>query len=115
MRLFVLNYFGIIIFVITKHNDYLIKRFFSDDLYLNDFLKNSPDKKKLLNMVDDIIHQMEFVYVYEDLMGSYGALYSAKDYIANDNFILMYGDDLVDSDIPLSKQLIIIIKIIKCK
>ena len=47
-----------IIFVITKHNDYLIKRFFFFFLYLNDFLKNSPDKKKLLNMVDDIIHQI---------------------------------------------------------
>ena len=49
---------------------------------------------------------MEFVYVYQEILGTYGALYSAKDYIKNDNFIVMYGDDLIDSNEYLSKQLI---------
>ena len=95
-----------IIFVITEHNKNLINSFFESDNYLNEFLSDKPDKKKLLEEIDTIINKMKFVYVYQDLKGSYGALYSAKDYIQNDNFIVMYGDDLIDSSIPLSKQLI---------
>ncbi len=95
-----------IIFVVTKHNKYLIERFFSDDKYLNDFLKNQPEKKQKLQRIYNIIHHMEFKYVYETMKGSYGALYSAKKFIKNDNFILMYGDDLMDTKTPLTKQLI---------
>ncbi len=95
-----------IIFVTTEHNKYLIQNFFSEDKYLNDFLKDKPDKKILLKEIDEIINNMKFVYVSQKEKGSYGALYSAKDYLENDNFIVMYGDDLIDSDIPLSKCLI---------
>ena len=95
-----------IIFVVTEHNKNLIKNFFSKDDYLNNFLKDKPDKKILLNEVNETINNMEFVYVNQKLKGTYGALYSAKDYITNENFIVMYGDDLIDSDTPLTKQLI---------
>jgi UTP--glucose-1-phosphate uridylyltransferase len=95
-----------IIFVVTKHNKKIIESFFTDDTYLNNFLKDKPDKQKLLKRVNDIIKNMEFKYVYQTIKGSYGALYSAKKFIKNDNFILMYGDDLVDSNIPLTKLLI---------
>ena len=95
-----------IIFVVTKHNRYLIENFFKNDVFLNDFLKNDPDKKKKLDRVYEVIHHMSFKYVYETVKGSFGALYSAKKLIKRDNFVLMYGDDLVDSRIPLTKQLL---------
>ena len=95
-----------IIFVVTKHNIDLIKNFFSNDNYLNKFLKDKPEKLEKLNSINEIINNMEFTYVYQEMLGTYGALYSAKDYIKNDNFIVMYGDDLIDSPIPLTKQLI---------
>ena len=95
-----------IIFVVTKHNRKLIESFFSDDVYLNNFLKDKPDKQKLLNRINIVIHNMEFKYVYQNIKGSYGALYSARKFIKNDNFILMYGDDLFDSNPPLTKLLI---------
>ena len=95
-----------IIFVVTEHNKYLIENFFSKDDYLNEFLKNNESKKLLLKDVNEIINNMEFVYVNQELKGTYGALYSSKDYITNDNFIVMYGDDLIDSEKPLIKQLI---------
>lgn len=95
-----------IIFVVTKHNKYLLENFFSNDTYLNNFLKNDPCKQKKLARIYDIIKKMEFKFVYETTKGSYGALYSAKKFIKQDNFILMYGDDLVDSTIPLTKELI---------
>ena len=95
-----------IIFVVTEHNKHLINSFFSEDDYLNDFLKDKPDKKQLLEELNEIIHNIEFVYVKQNLKGTYGALYSAKDYIKNDHFIVMYGDDLIDSNEPITKLLI---------
>ena len=95
-----------IIFVVTKRNKYLIKDFFSNDIYLNNFIKGNEKKEKLLEEVNEIINNMIFKYVYQTTRGTYGALYSARKLIKNDNFVVMYGDDIMDSDIPLTKQLI---------
>ncbi|MBQ8891661.1 MAG: hypothetical protein IJ068_02220 [Bacilli bacterium] len=95
-----------IIFVVTEHNVDLIKKFFSNDSYLNEFLKDKPEKLAKLNAINEIINNMEFTYVYQEMLGTYGALYSAKDYLKHDNFIVMYGDDLIDSPTPLTSQLI---------
>lgn len=95
-----------IIFVVTKHNKKIIENYFSNDNYLNNFLKDKPDKQKLLKRNNEIINNVEFKYVYQNLKGTFGALYSAKKYIKNDYFVVMYGDDLVDSDKPLTKLLL---------
>ena len=95
-----------ITFVVTKHNRKIIESFFSDDVYLNNFLKDKPDKQKLLERINKVINNMEFKYVYQNIKGTYGALYSARKFIKNDNFILMYGDDLIDSNQPITKVLI---------
>jgi len=95
-----------IIFVVTKHNKKIIENFFSNDIYLNNFLKNKPDKQKLLERINNVIKNMDFKYIYQNFKGTYGALYSAKKYIKNDYFILMYGDDLIDNTIPVTKELL---------
>ena len=95
-----------IIFVITKYNKKIIENFFSNNDYLNNCLKDKPDKQQLLNRINNVINNMEFKYVYQTTKGTYGALYSSKKYIKNDNFIVMYGDDLFDSNKPLTKVLI---------
>ena len=95
-----------VIFVVTKRNKKLIENYFSSDTYLDNFIKDEPVKQKLLLELKKIIKEMKFQYVYETLRGSYGAVYSAKNYIKNDNFLVMYGDDIIDSKIPLTKQLI---------
>ena len=95
-----------IIFVVTEHNKKIINSFFNKDYYLDEFLKDKPDKQLLLKNINEIINNMEFIYINQEIKGTYGALYSSKDYIKNDNFIVMYGDDLIDSMIPLTKRLI---------
>ncbi len=95
-----------IIFVVTKRNKKLIKSFFTDDPYLNNFIKDEKDKMALLKEVNFITKNLTFKYVYQTERGSYGSVYSARNYLENDNFIVMYGDDLMDSEIPLTKQLI---------
>lgn len=95
-----------IIFVTNPHNRHLIKSFFSKDKYLDDFIKEQPEKQKLLKEVNEILDKMQFVYVNETIMGTYGALYSARKNIQGNYFTVMYGDDLIDSEIPLTKKLI---------
>lgn len=95
-----------IIFVVTKHNKKLVESFFSNDVYLNNFLKDKPDKEKLLDKINKIIKNMKFEYVYQNIKGTYGALYSAKKHIKNDYFIVMYGDDIIDNNPPVTKLLI---------
>jgi len=95
-----------IIFVVTKRNKNLIQNFFTKDNYLNNFIKGESSKEKKVSEINEIIRNMTFNYVYQNERGTYGALYSARKLIRNDNFIVMYGDDIMDSDIPLSKQLI---------
>ena len=95
-----------IIFVVTKKNKYLIKNFFTHDNYLNNFIKGKEDKESLLEELNEILNNMTFKYVYQQVRGTYGALYSARKLIKNNNFVVMYGDDIMDSNIPLTKQLI---------
>ena len=95
-----------IIFVVTRHNKKIIESFFSKDQYLDNFLKDKPEKKLSLERINKVINNMEFKYVYQTIKGTYGALYSAKKYIKNDNFIVMYGDDLIDNKVPITKELI---------
>lgn len=95
-----------VIFVVTKHNKKLIENYFSKDKYLDEFLKDKPNKKKILTELNEIISKMSFTYVYQTIKGTYGALYSARKFIKNDYFLLMYGDDIIDNDISVTKQLI---------
>lgn len=95
-----------IIFVVTKYNKYLIENYLSNDSYLNNIIKDNPEKQKKLDRIYQVINNMEFKFVYQTIKGTYGALYSAKKEIKEDNFVLMYCDDLVDSKIPLTKLLI---------
>ena len=41
---------------------------------------------------------MKFVYVHQQERGTYGALYSARKYIKNNNFLVLYDDELIVND-----------------
>ena len=84
-----------VIFVVNDKNESLIKSYFKKDTLFYNSL--SDDKKTLLKDLDEIIDKMEFIFVKEIIKGSYGALYSAKDVIQSDNFIVFYGDDYLPS------------------
>lgn len=96
-----------IIFVVGKHNYELVKSFFSEDNDLMNFLEGDS-KKELLAEVEEIRKNMQFHYVFQDelLRGTAGAIYAAKDYIDDEYFGVIYGDDLIDAKVPALKQLI---------
>ena len=97
-----------IIFVVGKHNYELVKSFFSENPELDAFLNGDP-KKELLHDIDEIIANMEFKYVFQDenVRGTAGALYAARDLIDKDEYFgVIFGDDLYDYETPILKQLI---------
>ncbi len=95
-----------IIFVVSKKNINLIKSFFEFDEELYERIKDKPEKLELLKEVEEIRKNMKFTYVMQTEKGTYGALYSAKDYIKDRAFALMYGDDIICSKTPTLKKLI---------
>ena len=94
------------IFVVTKFNKSLIQKYFSPDAYLDNYIKNNPEKQELLKELKMLIKNMKFVYVHQQERGTYGALYSARKYIKNNNFLVLYDDELIVSDVSSIDQVI---------
>lgn len=99
-----------IFFIVGKHNQDIVRNFFTKNHELEEFLSNEPSKLELLNEVNEIIDKVKFHYLLQDeeMRGTGGAIYQAKDYFKeNEFFALMFGDDIIDSDVPVIKQMII--------
>lgn len=95
-----------IIFVCTKRNINYLKNYFSKDLYLNEIIKNDKEKIKTLKELNTILKNIKFKYCIQEIRGTYGAVYSARKYLKDEYFGLIYCDDLIDSKEPVLKQLI---------
>ena len=96
-----------IIFVVNKNNYELIKKFFTLDYELNEFLEND-NKLDFILELNEIITNTKFHCVFQDenLRGSAGAVYAAKDYLdENEFFGVIFGDDLIISNKPPLKEL----------
>ena len=95
-----------IIFIVRKENKLLLKNFFTKNNKLEEIIKNNPEKQKLLTELNEIINNIKFHYILQKEKGSYGAIYSARKLLKNEYFAVTFCDDIVDSEIPLLKQLI---------
>ena len=69
------------IFVVTKYNKSLIQKYFSENEYLDNYIKNNPSKQELLKELKMLMKNMKIIYVNQQERGTYGALYSARKYI----------------------------------
>ena len=96
-----------VIFVLSRYNYHLVKSFFTVDQELNDYLDD--DKIiALLNELNEVIDNVKFHYVLQDesLRGTAGAIYAARDYIKDESFGVIFGDDLIKGDVPALSELI---------
>jgi UTP--glucose-1-phosphate uridylyltransferase len=94
-----------IIFVISKGKE-LIKGHFSHHPELEDFLKKKG-KTELLKKVEPIHNITKFSYVYQDEpKGDGHAVLMAEKEVGNEPFLVLFGDDIVKSDVPAAKQLL---------
>ena len=93
-----------IIFVIAKGKE-LIKDHFSLNPELEEFL-DKKGKHELLEKVRPIHTLAKFTYVYQDEpLGDGHAVLMAEKEVGNEPFLVLFGDDIVKSNVPAAKQL----------
>jgi len=96
-----------IIFIISDDKE-AIKNHFSPNPRLESKLKKAQ-KNELLKKVKKISRLAKFSYAFQDIYKFYGngaAVLCAKSFIKNEPFVVLWGDEIVDSRIPRLKQLI---------
>lgn len=95
-----------IIFV-TGRNKRSIEDHFDRAFELEHLLEGNPEKKPMLDEIIQIASLAKFVYVRQQQpLGNGHALLCAKEVVGDEPFAFAYGDDIIESDIPATKQLL---------
>jgi len=94
-----------IIFVISEFKE-LIRDYFSPRPELEKFLKERG-KAHILKKIEPIHQMADFKYVYQKVPHGDGhAVLQAEKEVGNEPFLVLFGDDIVRSDVPAARQLI---------
>lgn len=94
------------ILFITSTYKKSIEQHFSRDYDLELHLEKNG-KLRELEMIKNISSSCKFFYIEQDEpKGSGHAISLAKEFIGDEPFAVMYGDDLMKSEVPVLKQLI---------
>lgn len=94
------------ILIITGRGKRAIEDHFDKSFELNEVLKEKGDHASL-ETLEEIEEMADIHYLRQkEALGTGHAILKAKYHIANEPFAILYGDDLVISDIPCIKQLI---------
>lgn len=94
------------IFFITSSYKNAIVDHFDKSYELESRLRES-NKLDKLEIVENISKMAKFIYIRQgEPKGSGHAINLAKSFIGDEPFAVMYGDDLMKSDVPVLKQLI---------
>ena len=94
------------IFFITSSYKNAIVDHFDKSYELENRLKESGKEDKL-KIVQEVPNLAKFYYIRQgEPMGSGHAINLAKSFVGDEPFAVMFGDDLMKSDIPVLKQLI---------
>lgn len=94
------------IIIITNDNKKTLKEYFSHSEYLKNNLLEK-NEHNLLKEIEKIINLAKFVYVDQDKpLGDGHAILCAKQYLKNEPFAVLFGDDIYDGKTPALSQLI---------
>lgn len=94
-----------ILIIINSKKTSIEKHFARDEEQENILL--SRNKSEDAALMEKISKLANITYAYQEFpSGSAGAVELAKDFVGNDPFALLFGDDLIYGDIPATKQLI---------
>lgn len=94
------------ILLINSPSKKCIKEYFDRNYELESILK-SRGKIKESKMIEEISKMATFFYITQnEPLGSGHAIGLAKNFVGNEPFAVLYGDDIIYSDIPALKQLI---------
>lgn len=94
------------ILLITSPYKKCIEDYFSRNYELeNKLIKNGKEKEA--KMIENISKLAKISYIrQEQPLGSAHAIYLAKEFVGNEDFAILYGDDVMYSSKPALKQLI---------
>lgn len=94
------------ILVITNRGKGVIEDHFDHAYELEDKLKGNPSKAKILEDVEKCSNLANMYYIRQkETKGLAHAIYCAKEFIGNEPFAIMYGDDVIVSEDPVIGQL----------
>ncbi|MBN2259122.1 MAG: UTP--glucose-1-phosphate uridylyltransferase GalU [Clostridiales bacterium] len=94
------------ILIIISRNKEMIINHFDETPELDQVLSNKDDKS-LLKISKDLASKVKIYYVRQgDAKGLGHAIYCAKGFANNEPFAVLLPDDIIDSDVPVIKQLI---------
>lgn len=94
------------ILIVTGRNKRAIEDHFDKSVELENELSNS-NKNQLLKIVKDISNLADIYYIRQKEPKGLGhAISLAKNFVDDEPFAVMLGDDIVDSKVPCLKQLI---------
>lgn len=95
-----------VLVVMSKQKDSAIKRYFDVDTDLEQNL-SVQGKDSQLKSVQKLRNLANISFAYQDeVSGTANAVLLAKDFVGNEPFAVLNGDDVILSDIPVTKQLI---------
>lgn len=84
------------------------KRSIEDHFDSNVMLENNLEEKGKLELLDSIkkTNDMNIYFIRQSYPRGLGdAVYTARSFIGDEPFVVMLGDDLMNSEVPLTKQL----------
>lgn len=94
------------ILIVSSPEKTEIEKYFKFDSALEDFLI-STGKEAEAEMLRKIHENADVRFTYQvKPKGSGDAIYRAKDFIGKEAFVIALGDDLMYSEVPVSKQLV---------
>ncbi len=94
------------IIIVTGRNKRAIEDHFDRSVELEVFLEEN-NKHDLLDLVQDIANLVDIHYVRQkEARGLGHAVYCARKFIGNEPFAVLLGDDIIDAEVPVLKQLI---------
>ncbi len=96
------------VLIITNRNKEAIENHFDYAYELEDNLRNKPGKESLY---ESVRKSAELANVYflrqKETRGLGHAVYTAKTFVGNEPFAILYGDDIIiNDDYPVTKQLV---------
>jgi UTP--glucose-1-phosphate uridylyltransferase len=96
--------------IVCRSGEHSIEKYFTPDSQLEEYLVNN-NKLDFLNSLKNIWSKAKLIFIEQPSNLPYGnasPLLAAKDFIGNDNFVYMFGDDLTVEPQPgqfLSKMI----------
>lgn len=92
--------------IVTGRNKRALEDHFDYSVEL-EYMLEKKEKKEMLKMVREISEYASIYYIRQkEPLGLGHAILKAKRHIGNEPFVVVLGDDIVDSEVPVVKQML---------